>query len=203
MNKNTMEAISKRGEPEQNHISPDELIRLAIDHYLHSDDFKGLPISRVPALKNQSIEKIKTIVQPLIEQGQLTVRCNSVDVNPFIKRMPDLPIDKEIIRLNKWDGGVLTIYPTRTALEHIVNREVFLGRPFSLEMALGDAWLDFRTFELGVLEQYRNDPRYYYRVNDVSGYISVHDEHYLGKEMKESDKVLLRHFGFAYDDSMN
>src|SRR5258706_13376016 len=69
-------------------------------------------------------------------------------------------------------------------------------------LALGGAHLDFRPFELHVLEQYRNDPRYYYQVSDVDGHISVRDEHYFGTEMKDSDKVLLR-LGLAYNDLMN
>ncbi len=79
----------------------------------------------------------------------------------------------------------------------------FQGRPFSLELARSAAPLGFRVFNLTILERYRNDPRYYYKVTDCDGYIAAQDEHYAGEEMEESDKILLRHFGFAYDDEMN
>jgi hypothetical protein len=54
-----------------------------------------------------------------------------------------------------------------------------------------------------VLEVYRNDPRYSYRTDDISGSISVHDQHYESEEMRSSDKVLLQTFGFAYDAELN
>ena len=124
-------------------------------------------------------------------------------MNPFIRRMPDLLPEREIARLNEWKGGILVAYPTKKEMATRIRQEDFAGKPFNRELALGAAWLDFRVFDLGVLEQYRNDPRYYYQVSDTHGTISIHDEHYFGKSMKESDKVLLEHFGFAYDDSMN
>jgi hypothetical protein len=70
-----------------------------------------------------------------------------------------------------------------------------------LELALGQAQLAHRAFDLSVLEAYRNDPRYYYQTNDVSGSIHVSDEY--GKHMPESDRILLQSFGFAYDPSLN
>jgi hypothetical protein len=116
--------------------------------------------------------------------------------------MPDRTTDIEIQRFDKWRGGILAVYPTGSELEPRIDQSQFVRRPFTLAMAQGCAHLDFRVFDLGVLEQYRNDPRYYYRAGDVDGDISVHDEHYLGKDMKDSDKVLLR-FGFAYDRELN
>jgi len=145
------------------------------------------------------VEGIKVFLEPLIEEQRITVRCDEVDTNPFIKRMADLPPDREVARLNEWRGGILIAYPTQKEMATRIRHEDFVVRPFTLEMALGAARLDFRAFDLGVLEQYRNDPRYYYQVSDTHGSIWVHHEH----GMKESDKVFLEHFGFAYDDSMN
>jgi hypothetical protein len=184
-------------------ISAKRLIDRTVRHYLESDDFNGLSLSEMFGAQIQNVEGVKEFLKPLIETQRITVRCDVVDLNPFIKRMPDLSPDSEVARLNEWQGGILISYPTQKELETKVRREDFVGRPFSLEMALGAAWLDFRTFDLGVLEQYRNDPRYFYQVSDTHGDISVYDEHYTGTKMKESDKVSLAHFGFAYDDSMN
>jgi hypothetical protein len=75
--------------------------------------------------------------------------------------------------------------------------------PFTLRLALGDGQLEYRPFDLAVLEDYRNDPRYIYQSNDISGWISVHDEHYTSAAMREPDKVMLETFGFCYDDDMN
>jgi len=184
-------------------VSAKKLIDRTVQYYLESGDFNGLPLSEILGAQIQNIEEVKQFLKPLIEAERITVRCDAVDLNPFIKRMTDLPPEREVARLNEWQGGILVAYPTRKEMATRFRPEDFVGRPYHLELALGAAWLEFRVFDLGVLEQYRNDPRYYYSVSDTHGSISVHDEHYLGQNMKESDKVLLEHFGFAYNDSMN
>ena len=181
------------------HVSAKRLIDRTVQYYLESGDFNGLPLDKIFGTQTKNIEGIKEFLKPLIGEQRITVRCDEVDTNPFIKRMADLPPDKEVARLNEWKGGILTAYPTQKEMATRIRREDFVGRPFTLEMALGAAWLDFRAFDLGVLEQYRNDPRYYYQVSDTHGSICVHHEY----GMKESDKVFLEHFGFAYDDAMN
>lgn len=70
-------------------------------------------------------------------------------------------------------------------------------------MALGAGQLEFRVFELAVLEAYRNDPRYSYQNDDIRGQICISDEYYLSPDVPERDKVLLETFGFAYDDDLN
>lgn len=180
-------------------ISVDKLVDRTVQQYLKSPDFNGLLLDETLGVQITDAEWTKEFLRPLIETERITVRCDAVDLNPFIKRMPDLDPEREIKRLNEWKGGILVAYPTKKELSNRVRRKDFAGRPFSLEMALGEAWLKFEAFELTVLEQYRNDPRYYYRVSDTHGTIFIHDEH----KMKESDKVFLEHFGFAYDEQMN
>ncbi len=70
--------------------------------------------------------------------------------------------------------------------------------PYSMELALGAGQLDYRSFDLSVLEIYRSDPRYHYDNNDISGWISVTDGH--SEEMRDSDKALLQTFGFSYTE---
>jgi hypothetical protein len=140
-------------------ISAQRLIDRTVRYYLESGDFNGLPLDKIFGKQIEKIEGIKEFLKPLIEQQRITVRCEEVDTNPFIKRMADLPPDREVARLNEWKGGILNAYPTQKEMATRIRHEDFVGRPFTLEMALGAAWLDFRVFDLGVLEQYRNDPR--------------------------------------------
>lgn len=183
-------------------IAAESLIAETIKHYLASRDFNGLPLHDFLGGQINNVAAVKELLKQPIEAGRITVRCDEVDMNPFIKRMSDLSPEKEIARLNEWKGGILVVYPTKQEMASKLRREDYEGRPFHLELALGAAWLEFKAFDLSVLEQYRNDPRYYYQVTDTHGSISIHDEHYFGQNMKESDKVLLEHFGFAYDDSL-
>src|SRR6185369_8023161 len=67
--------------------------------------------------------------------------------------------------------------------------------------AKGFGQLDYRCFDLSVLEFYRNDPRYYYKVDDISGEIFVEDD--VSHTLPESDRIFLKTFGFGYDKDMN
>ena len=70
-------------------------------------------------------------------------------------------------------------------------------------LALGKAQLEYKSFELSVLELYRNDPRYSYEYDDIHGYISIRDELYGKSKMKASDEILLESFGVSFDDEDN
>jgi hypothetical protein len=83
-------------------------------------------------------------------------------------------------------------YPERAYLERIVNRDQYQGRPYTTALALGDAELSHRAFDLAVLERYRNDPRYLYQNDDVSGMISIHDEFFGPGKSQERDQISLQ-----------
>ena len=67
-------------------------------------------------------------------------------------------------------------------------------------LAQGAAQLEFRAFDLSVLEFYRNDPRYHYTTDDIHGSISVRQEH---SGLRDSDQVFLQTFGYCYDEDVN
>jgi hypothetical protein len=81
--------------------------------------------------------------------------------------------------------------------------EPLLTAPYTRELALGAGQLDFRSFDLSVLEHYRNDPRYFYETNAIFGKISIHDEYYETGALKPHDQILLQSFGFAYDKELS
>lgn len=97
------------------------------------------------------------------------------------------------------------LYPEPLHLQKAVDRSRYEGRPFSLCLALGEPQLSLKYFDLVVLEHYRNDPRYYFQLDDVQGTISIKDEHYLEgpSVVPERDQALLQTFGFGYDQGMN
>lgn len=97
----------------------------------------------------------------------------------------------------------MIIYPTPAVLEQRVDRAKYAGQPFALRLALGEAQLDYHSFDLSILEFYRNDPRFYYRVDDVFGSIWMKDEHAHDGKTDERDQVYIESFGFSYDDEMN
>ena len=127
----------------------------------------------------------------------------SREENPYIKRFPDLPKEKqlELLATSDLDLDLACMYPSRSYLKRIVKPTRYKGSPFTLRLALGEPQLAFYVFDLTVLEAYRNDPRYYYRADDISGHISIHSEH--SKALQKSDQVLLQSFGFAYSEKLD
>ncbi|MCK4822055.1 AAA family ATPase, partial [bacterium] len=90
------------------------------------------------------------------------------------------------------------IYPRPKHLKTAVNRMQYDGEPYRLYLALGEPQLAYRSFDLSVLEFYRNDPRYSYENDDVRGKICHNSDGLQG-----SDRIFLQTFGFSYDDNLN
>jgi hypothetical protein len=67
-------------------------------------------------------------------------------------------------------------------------------------LALGEPQLLPISFDLTVLEFYRNDPRYDYYCDDISGSITFLDSKDSAPDTPEHDKVLLQTFGFSHDE---
>lgn len=167
-----------------------------VNHYLTSGDFNGCDWSYTNQLPDQTPEILKAMVRPLIAAGRLTIRTDAQFA--FVKRMLDEPIEDQLRRLDESNMHLLRLYPSVAEMKGRVGNR-FRGRPFTKELARGFAQLEPRFFDPLVLEQYRNDPHYWCRLSDVSGHISAHEEGHA----KESDKVFLQTFGFAYDDDDN
>ena len=198
--------------------NPDLLERITAQ-YLKSGHFNGLPIyalaqqeadekqgTDVPQLIAQMLEPPKqpteeavNAVRGLVEGGQATVVFGDVHPNPHIRAFPDEPKNKTLAKLSGPNIGYACLYPTAQHLKTVINPGDYVGRPYALELALGGAQLEHRAFDMHVLEPYRNDPRFSYQTNDISGQICVKSE---GSGLKESEEVYLR-FGFCYDDDDN
>lgn len=162
-------------------------------HYLSSRDFNGLAVGDATPI---------VTVRELIERGLVSLNRGDQHLNPHIKAFEAESIDEQLRKIDT-HGLEGCIYPERVHLEKIVDAQKYGGRPFTLRLALGEPQLSFLPFDPMVLEQYRNDPRYYFNVDDVHGMISVSDEHFGKGSLRERDEVLLQSFGFAYDPQMN
>ena len=92
----------------------------------------------------------------------------------------------------------ICLYPRPVHLQAVVNPSEYGDEPYKLELALGSPRLAHRSFDLSVLEYYRNDPRYMYKNDDIRGHICYNSD-----QMEESDQTMLEHFGFSYDSDFN
>jgi hypothetical protein len=179
-----------------------EITEHVIQFYLKSGDFNGIPYS---SLKERIIAEggINVPLAELIDENQIEIVCGDYHPNPHIKAFSGLDKKEQIDKLKNTELlKHACIYPASQALSGIPDiLAKYSDRPYSLELALGAGQLDFRSFDLSVLEIYRNDPRYHYDNNDISGWISVTDGH--SEEMRDSDKALLQTFGFSYNEQFD
>lgn len=171
--------------------------------YLESDDFNGIPMSQILSFLAADKSDIIRFLSNLINEDKISLVFGDIHPNPHIRAFPDEPKDAQIRKLKNPALDRACIYPSANHLEKVVDRSKYEGKPFTLSMALGSPQLIFKAFDLSVLEYYRNDPRYYYVTDDIQGWICIHDDYFNKGLVPESDEILLRTFGFCYDDKIN
>lgn len=180
-----------------------EFLKRITDHYLNSTDFNGYVLNYDNENTELNPKQFREWIGGFIKRGELSLRYIEFHSNPYIRRMPDLGKDEDLEQLEKSKLNIVVAYPTSKVLENAVEKEKYNGRPFSLRLALGEAHMDYHCFGLSVLEFYRNEPRYYYSVDDVSGRIYMKDEYCQTTSVSNSDNIFLQTFGFAYDENLN
>jgi len=185
---------------------PDEsakILKEVISFYLASSGFNGISVSRLADKTKFGSGHAVERIRELIQQGLASVNFGDRHPNPFVKAFDPEPAGEQISKFADANLDLSCVYPTPAALKDRVNRAEYEGRPFTLRLALGEPQLAYETFDLAVLEAYRNDPRFHYDANDICGGICICDEVYVAEHTPEAEKVLLQTFGFAYDDNFN
>ncbi len=180
----------------------EKILKVITNHYLESRDYNGISLenlqNKIGITPNELIPELISLIQ----NGKISINFGDRHPNPHIKALEPESITEQIDKLDKCDYQQTCAYPEKLHLKKVVNVRDYDGRPFTLRLALGEPQLSFSSFDLSVLETYRNDPRYSYTTDDIHGRISIHDEYYKSEDMPESDKVLLQSFGFSYDNSL-
>lgn len=184
-------------------MDAEQLLSEATYSYLDSKDFNGLACNHIYRTTGMTADELRPILADLISREAITLVFGDRHPNPYIRAFSDEPAAQQLDKLEGSDLEHTCLYPTPKHLSEVVDRGKYQARPYTLELALGTGQLEFRVFELAVLEAYRNDPRYSYQNDDICGQICISDEYYLSADVPERDKVLLETFGFAYDDALN
>lgn len=173
-------------------------------HYLTSGDFNGLPVRVLQSQFNLTLADAKEATRRLLLAEQIDVVFGNVHPNPHIKAFSHISSTQQQAFLEELEfGDHVCLYPSQKYLATYPLPERFQGAPFTLELARGCGQLDYRVFDLFVLEHYRNDPRYHYKTNFISGSISITDEFFKSDSMPRHDQVLMQTFGFAYNADFN
>lgn len=181
----------------------DDILRKITEFYLNSPDFNGFPIRNIVQDFKVEESELKDILIFLIRGKKISLNFGDIHPNPHIKAFLGEKEERQIKKLQKSNLEHVCAYPSPSHLKEVVDPSKYQGRPFTLRLALGEPQLSHESFDLVVLEFYRNDPRYYYTNNDISGMISVCDEYFESEKMVPSDQVLLQTFGFSYNFNLN
>ena len=176
----------------------DNVLKEITMFYLTSRDFNGLSIDLADCEP-----ELKDILISLIQEDKISLLFGDVHINPHIKAFREEPKEKQIGKLRSSSHQYCCAYPSPSHLKEAVDPSGYQDRPFTLRLALGEPQLSFQSFDLSVLEFYRNDPRYHYRNSNISGSISVHTQYFESGSMRTSDEVFLQTFGFSYDIELN
>lgn len=171
--------------------------------YVESKDFNGIPAWLAAKDLGLKAAVLRLHASQLVQEGHITPVFRDRHPNPHIRALPDEPAAALFRKIKRASLRDFCLYPSPATLVRIVDPKRYDGRPFTLKLALGEPQLVFYAFDLAVLEFYRNDPRYRYDHNDISGRIGVTDQYFRGRGMEPRDKVLLEAFGFAYNDSLD
>lgn len=177
-------------------MKKDDILKKIIDYYLNSLDFNGLPIRTI----NLPINNLKKFLTDLIKNGDISLVFPEQHPNPHVKCLKPWDIDKQIKTLSSYkDITHVVAYPEGEKLLKSIKPQRYSGKPYRLIVAKGKPSLDCAFFKLEVLEQFRNDPRYYYQTNDIVGAIYNHD----AVNIEGRDSLYIQSVGFAYDKDMN
>jgi len=179
------------------------ILKKITEFYLNSHDFNGLLIRDIVRDSKVEENELKNILISLIQEKKISLNFGDIHPNPHIKAFGEEKDEIQIEKLRKSNLDHVCAYPSGLHLKEVVDPSEYQDRPFTLRLAFGEPQLSFLSFDLSVLEFYRNEPRYYYTNNDISGMISVKDKYYESEGMASSDQVLLQTFGFSYDSELN
>lgn len=165
-------------------------------YYLQSNDFNGFPFRDIKKKYKIETGDLRKILLSLIKEEKVSLVFSN---NPYIKQFPDIDIYKQIQALEGAEVENACIYPAKKYLSQMVDGKVYENCPYTKELAFGAAQLEFRAFDLTILESYINDPRYIYKDNAIVGSI----EYYLDEinQLPEEDQVGLQTFGFCHDET--
>lgn len=179
----------------------DKLYSIVEDQYFSSGDFNGMPIYRLVEEFDVESDEFRQAVRDAIKEEIITARFHD---NTHIIAFSGYPREQILEWFDTEEYPSHTcLYPHAKMLSASDKLSSYKDSPYELELAKGAGQLDYRTFDLSVLEYYRNDPRYSYRTDFIHGSICIEDEYFESESVPKSDQILLETFGFAYDDNLN
>ena len=133
-------------------------------------------------LKNIKERKITQVPLQLIESEGVTIKMSCWDKTA-----------QNVIYEEYYDYSNCCAYPTPKYLQKHRDLTTFENKPYSKKLALGEPTLKLYFFELAILENYANDPRYGLEFWDVQGRI-------MAQNGTPQEDIYLKRFGLGVDE---
>ena len=170
-------------------MTRDEILEATIRQYLGSGDFNGWGTFDLA-----DAAEIEAVIG-LIEERRVDMLTGDDIPNIHVKLHEPRPAAEQSARMRRAEGPLHgCLYPTAQTLQ-VYGVVYDAERPYSSALRQGEPQLSFRAFRVDVLEQYRNDPRFRYEVDDIHGTIY--------REQPGENEAEFHQFGFAFDPQSN
>jgi len=148
-------------------------------------------------------ELLRSALTKLIRERKIDIISSETQLNPHIKRLPPPSIDVQIQKLNVSERYHTCIYPTPTLVSEKFNLTALNELPFTKQLASGGPQLSPLFFEVGVIDRYRQDPRYSFKFSEYAGTISTLTESDKTGSIPERDQISVQTFGLGMDNDHN
>src|SRR5262245_26076529 len=129
------------------------LLQTIVQGYLTSGDFNGYSVGCLQREFILTSSEAKETIRRLLKDRKIDVMFGNIHPNPHIKAFSDIPHEDQQKFLDDVEFTEhICLYPSREILATLPDVERFKDTPFTYELALGAGQLDFRVFDLSVLE---------------------------------------------------
>ena len=180
----------------------DQIVKTCAAHYLESNDFNGITLGNLATNLGTSPQSLRDPIRKLVEDGKIHLLGPETG-NPHMLASTVTEGFDQLQLLDSPHTNSICVYVAPKLLKDFVPDNLYSDQPYKRMLALGEPQFGFRSFDLIVLEHYRNDPRYLYENRDICGRICAIDSESEQPALSESNRVVLKTYGFAYDEAMN
>jgi len=139
-----------------------------VEFYLASNRFNGMPASHLTNLLEGDSDDLDRVLTQMVQENRVSLTFGKRHPNRHIKAFEPQSTEVQLRKLSKFGADSACVYPTPNRLLEVVDQDSYAGQPFTLSLALGAPQFTLLSFDLTVLERYRNDPRFHYTTTDGS-----------------------------------
>lgn len=163
--------------------SKDFILQQIKNKYLKSNDFNGLPAYQIG-------EQNRKIILELFKENSIDVISSKFILNPHIKLFNLNVSEEEVIEEIENNYNEIVLYPSEKVLK---CESVNIKKPFTEELVKGKPQLEVVYFNIEILEEYYNNPKYDITFNGYKGNINLKEEY-----TNEDNYEYVRDFAMAY-----